>query len=227
MDGSEKRVHARAQIEGEVRVSGPGGVETGKLVDISKGGAGVLLPAAVGTVGETVEIFIEFHESLEIAVMAEIQRVKREEQGFFVGVRFNLVEPAMQKRLVGLIEHLLVKENSEADGKRQHTRVAHRLPVTYGKLADLKAMIQNISMGGLAMTVDEPLVLYEQIEVTIPEPSGRDLLLLNGEVMNQHPIEQDGKTRYRIGIKFKDLSPIAKECLKTFLAKVTDVSSSK
>ena len=225
MSGEEKRIHARVAIQGDVRASGPKGVESGTLIDISKGGAGLLLDGHIGDISDSVEIFIEFDDNLEIAVMAEILRTQEREDGVFHGVRFSLVEPALQERLIGVIEHLLTKKNEA--GSRRYPRVNQHLPMKYGELGDLKAKLNNISMGGLAMEVEEPLVLYEEIAVSIPDPSAsagnRELLLLNGTVKHQQRVEDGDEVRYRVGLEFDNLSVAAKSCLRALLQHVAAV----
>lgn len=221
MGGEEKRVHARVEVVTEIRVSGPEGFQEGELRDLSKGGAGVWLEQPAGQIGDTLELFLPFPGGIEIAVMAEILRVTQTGRGYLHGVRFQLVEPAMREKLIDLIESLLKSKGSET---RKHARVSHRIPIQLGKLSDLQATVENISMGGLAMVVKEPLVLDEEVEVTIPDTNGEPLLLLKGKVINQHHVE-DHQDRYRVGLEFKGLTEVARACLRQLLESILKVKN--
>lgn len=221
-DEQERRVHPRIEITSEVRVSGPRGVATGVLRDISKGGAGIFLKDNVGDVGDTVEIFLSFSESFEIAVMAEVLRIRETQQGLLHGFRFNFVEPAMQERLLGLLEDL-TKSRVVGSKTRKHPRLSRRLPIKIDKPSELKVVLENISMGGLRMTVPRPFVLYEEVEISLPDLSGKEFLILNGRVIYQNPIEGGGSpTQYQVGIQFQELSPVADRCLKEFLSHILE-----
>src|SRR6266436_3506712 len=107
MSEDERRVHARVNVSAEVRVSGSHGVVYGELRDLSKGGAAVYVPQPVGNLNEMIELFLPFQGGLEIAVMAEILRLQEVPKGTLLGVRFALVEPSMQEKLMNVIEALL------------------------------------------------------------------------------------------------------------------------
>jgi c-di-GMP-binding flagellar brake protein YcgR len=223
MNEEERRVHPRIQAAGEVRVSGPKGAVNGTLRDVSKGGAAFFLPEPIGDLGDVVEVFLEFDGGMEIAVMAEILRIEESPQGLLHGVRFSLVEPSMQDTLLKLLEFLLKSKGSSI---RKHSRVARRIPIRYGRVSELKAMLENISVGGLSMIVETPLVLYEEIEVSLPDLTGKDLLILNGRVVHQHPVEKESNLRgYRIGLQFKELNTEAKSCLDALLKRVLEIKN--
>ena len=75
--------------------------------------------------------------------------------------------------------------------RRAHPRVARRIEIRFGQLDDLRAILEDISSGGLLMTVAEPLVLYEEIDVTVPDLGGGELLILHARVVNQRAVSRD------------------------------------
>lgn len=214
MSEEEKRVHPRVQLSAEVRISGPRGFETGIMRDLSKGGVAIFLPQPMGSKGDSVEVFLPFGEGVEIAVVAEIVRIQKTPQGVLHSLRYSMVEPAMRGKLSELIEELV---NRKDHLSRKHARIAKHLPVKYGKPSELKAILENISLGGLAMTVPSPLVLYEEIDLLIPVPNGKELLILRGRVVHQNPLREGDFTQYRVGLEFKDLSPGMECCLKELI----------
>lgn len=217
----DRRIHPRVHVVIDVEVSGPKGKMKGRLRDLSKGGAGIYLERAAAELGEDVEIFLPYSNDLEITVSAELLRVSDTEFGKLHSLRFNVVEPALQDKLLQLID-LLLDHND--DTKREYPRVSKRLPVTYGALEEYKAILENISVGGFSMVVDKPLVLFEELEVSIPDPSGSELLVLSSRVIYQHSFKRDGQALYRVGLQFSDLTDTARNCLKELIREVVKMS---
>ncbi|HLG18490.1 MAG TPA: PilZ domain-containing protein [Bdellovibrionota bacterium] len=219
MGQNERRIHTRLQLSEEVRASTPKGFLTGYLRDVSKGGAGVVFEESVGDVGETIEIFLPFPGGVEIAVMAEIVRIQETQGGLLHGLCFSLVEPSMQEKLLTLVETLLAGSGGK---RREHPRVSKRIPIRYGNQAEFQAGLQTISMGGLSMMIDTPVVLFQEVEVSIPDVSGRELLILPARVIYQHNLEKSGKKQYEVGLQFRELTGPQKACLAELLRYVMD-----
>ncbi len=78
------------------------------------------------------------------------------DEGTVTAARFVLVEPVLQSSLDALIDVLLA---GQGGGTRGYARVAKRMEVKYGSRTHLKAMLEDISHGGLSMTVTESLAL--------------------------------------------------------------------
>ena len=102
--------------------------------------------------------------------MAEIIRAQPGGDGHMVAVRFDAVDPAMRQPLNELIEVLL-----HGDGRRPARGTARGAPHGHplsASSASCARILEDISRGGLAMTVADPLVLYEELEVTVPDTGG-------------------------------------------------------
>src|SRR5438067_7891474 len=199
MGDEENRVHARIHVSTTITVASPDGNVDATLRDLSKGGARFVTPRPVGRVGETIELFLPSLTGEEITVMAEIIRSQEGADGHTVAVRFDAVDPAMRQPLNDLIEVLLT---ATGGGQRASPRVSKRMDIRYGQLGELRAILADISQGGLAMTVAEPLVLYEDLEVTVPDTGGDQLLILRARVVHQRAVEHEGQQVYRIGLEF-------------------------
>ncbi len=220
MSEIEKRIHARIQLSVQARVSGPGGVVLGTLKDISKGGLGVYLPKQIAKEGDQLEIFFDLPNLNEIAVMGEVLRCFKTPLGFLYGLRFSLIEPAIEKKLMSIIESCL---NVAGSKTRKHPRIVKKFPVTYGTPLEFKAMLENISMGGLSMVVQKPMVLYEEIDIAIGFPNGGESIIVRGSICYQVPVEEMGTKQYRLGIEFKSMSPIAKTCIESLLKGLLEI----
>jgi c-di-GMP-binding flagellar brake protein YcgR len=221
MSGPEQRVHARIHVSTKIEIATPEGMLEAELKDLSKGGARFEVGRSIGAVGDTVELYLPSLDKGEIAVLAQIIRDHVGAGSMHTyAVRFEVVEPAMQSALLDLIEVLL---SASGGGRRAHARVARRVEVRFGHLDDLRGILEDISAGGLLMTVSDPLVLYEEVDVSVPDLAGGALLLLHARVVNQRQAQQDGQTIYRVGLEFLGQRPEAQRLVRELLRTVMEV----
>jgi Tfp pilus assembly protein PilZ len=222
MSGSENRVHARIHVSTKVEVATPAGMVEAELRDLSKGGACFQIAHPVGGLGETVELLLPSLDKSEIAVRGQIIRVTPLPSGMKeYGVRFDAVEPSMRQQLLDLIEVLL---SASGGGRRSHPRVARRIEVRFGQLLDLKGILEDISKGGLMMTVNEPLVLYEEVDVTVPDLAGAELLILHARVVNQLEVKRETGVVWHVNLEFTQMRLEAKRCVDALLRVVIDAA---
>ena len=219
MRDDELRVHARIHVSTTIEVASPQGNVEATLRDLSKGGARFLAPRAVGLVGETIELFLPSLGGDDIAVMAEIIRSQEGTDGHTVAVRFDAVDPPMRQPLNDLIEVLLT---TTGGGARREPRVARRMDIRFGQLGELRAILEDISRGGLAMTVAEPLALYEELEITVPDTGGDQLLILRAKVVHQRAVDVGNDTVYRVGLEFGQLRTETRRCVEDLLKTVVE-----
>jgi c-di-GMP-binding flagellar brake protein YcgR len=219
MGDEDQRVHARIHVSTTITVASPGGNIDATLRDLSKGGARFVTPRAVGRVGETIELFLPSLMGEDITVMAEIIRSTEGTDGHTVAARFDAVDPSMRQPLNDLIEVLLT---ATGGGQRSSPRISRRMDIRFGQLGELRAILEDISRGGLAMTVADPLVLYEDLEVTVPDTAGDQLLILRARVVHQRAVELDGETVYRVGLEFGNLRTETRRCLNDLLKTVLE-----
>jgi c-di-GMP-binding flagellar brake protein YcgR len=220
MSNEEQRVHARIHVSTDIAVIPAGGAapQPAVLRDLSKGGARFTVPRPVGRAGESIELKLPSLSGQDISVTAEIIRSTVGTGGEeWVAVRFDQVDPSQRDALLELIEVLL---STSGGAQRAHPRVSRRMEIRFGELAELKAILEDLSAGGLAMTIAAPLVLYEEIDVTVPDTAGDQLLILRARVVNQRGIEEEGRTAYRVGLEVGPLRPETKRCLKELLTTV-------
>jgi c-di-GMP-binding flagellar brake protein YcgR len=218
MSGPEQRIHSRIHVSTKIEVSTADGMMEAELKDLSKGGARFEIAAPVGAPGETIELSLPSLDGAEITIMAQIIRHTPGPGAMHtVAVRFDVVEPAMQQALLDLCDVLL---STSGGGRRAHPRVARRIEVRFGQLEDLRGILEDISSGGLLMTVPQPLVLYEEIDVTVPDMGGGELLILHARVVNQRSQVREGETVYRVGLEFSSLRPETRMVLEALLKSV-------
>lgn len=226
-DGKEEdRVHARLHISTDVSVRTGERTVPATLRDLSKGGARLHAREAIGDAGTEIEVVLPGMAGEDVAVMGTIVRVEAESDGLDVGVRFDAVDPAKERSLLELIDHLL---SLTGGGSRKHPRVARRLAIRHG--ADLPGLLECVSRGGMEMTVAAPLVLFEEISVAVPDSVGDELLILRGRVVQQRPVadpqQPSAPPRWAVGIEFADLRPEARQLLDALLAHLLAASHEK
>lgn len=78
-------------------------------------------------------------------------------------------------------------------------------------------MVENISLGGLAMNVGQELDVGEELLVVLPAEDGEDLLSIIGRVANQRQLEDCDPPQYLIGLSFDELSPQRRVLLDAML----------
>lgn len=219
MGAPDTRVHARIHVSTTIEVVTAAGNVEAQLRDLSKGGARFVAPQPVGKVGQRVELFLPSLGGESIVVTAEIIRATPGSDGVTVAARFDEVTAEMRQPLHDLIEVLL---SATGGGQRAAPRVARRMDIRYGHLGELRAILEDISRGGLAMTVADPLVLYEELEVTVPDTSGVQLLILQARVVHQRAIAHGDETGYRVGLEFAQLRRESRRCLDELLKTVLE-----
>jgi c-di-GMP-binding flagellar brake protein YcgR len=226
MSGPDQRIHARIHVSTKIEITTPDGRLEAELKDLSKGGARFLVSTPVGKVGESLEIFLPSLDGRDIIVTAQVIRHEHTNKGHMFAVRFDEIAPTQQQALLDLIE-VLLSTSSSAGGRRAHARVARRIEIRFGQLDDLRAILEDISSGGLLMTVAEPLVLYEEVDITVPDMSGGELIILHARVVNQRAVSEAPGAAYRVGLEFANLRPEALLVLEALLKSVVAAAAAE
>ena len=101
------------------------------------------------------------------------------------------------------------------------------MDITFADLQELRGMLVDICAGGLAMTVVTPLVLYEELDITVPDTNGDQLLILHARVVNQRVLDAaealPGETLYRVGLEIGQLRTETRRCLDGLLQTVNEL----
>jgi c-di-GMP-binding flagellar brake protein YcgR len=218
---SEQRVHARIHVQTKIDVQGLDGKRVeAELRDLSKGGARFEVAATLGHVGQSIQLYLPSLSGADINVSAQIIRTGQSPSGLHVyAVRFDDVEEEKRDQLLELIELLL---QTSGGGRRAHPRVARRIEVRFGQLDDLRAILEDISAGGLLMTVNEPLVLYEEVDITVPDLGGGELIILHARVVNQRSEVRGEGQVFRVGLEFTSLRPETHRVIEALLQSVLE-----
>jgi c-di-GMP-binding flagellar brake protein YcgR len=199
----EKRVHVRLSISAPIHITSTDGKwsKNATLQDLSWGGAAFYVAVLPHELPGELSLRLPGPEGANISVRAEVLRVNQTEKGALASVRFSSMGKKDDKALRTVLETLLAYEDEE--GKRQHPRLAQRLEIEYGDQAELQGTLEDISTGGLLLTIPEPLELDQSLQISIRSIDGRIKALLRARTVHQQLIELQGIEMYRVGFQFE------------------------
>lgn len=199
----DRRQHSRLQTQLEISVELANETRSAELRDLSRGGACLLLGGSELGRGETLQLRLPLGGNT-VEVSASIVRSTPMQNGSLTAVRFKNTEPAQLEAVDSLLGELLA---SSGGGGRQHPRVSRRLRVPVGSEEEMLAVVENISLGGIAMKVEQELEVGEELLLVLPNAEGDDMLSLKARVANQRFLEgDDGPKTWLVGFTFDDLS---------------------
>ncbi|MCB0308765.1 MAG: PilZ domain-containing protein [Bdellovibrionales bacterium] len=220
MKTKENRAHQRVDVAIDIHVQSNDNSIPAILKNLSKAGAGIESKKELGEKNQLIELLVPLPGDIQVTVVAKIVRTEISNDNFFYGLRFDQIEKNTQKHLLSLIETLV---KSSPKDRRKYARVARRIPLRFKQLHELEAILENISLGGIAMITEQPQTLYDEIEVSIPDLKGREFLILRGRVIRQSPIFEFKNVSYEIGIEFNQLNDIEKNCLHEFILHILEL----
>lgn len=205
----------RLEVFEDVELIASHGRVKGILQELGRGGAKVKAPQPIGELGESVELMMPGGERGDLVLVATIVRSKAAGEHHHIALRFVHMEPHIEQGLHQLIETLLAQESPNTDGRR-FPRLAVRVDVRYQTFTELLGTLENISRGGFAMTVAEPLEPNQEVALVIPDSLGEDLLTLRAWVVHQRAGNQQPPT-YRVGLAFADMTYERRRLLRELL----------
>jgi uncharacterized protein (TIGR02266 family) len=99
-------------------------------------------------------------------------------------------------------------------GARKHARVSRRLEVSCQSAEETRAVMCDLSQGGIGMVTAEPLTVGEEVTVTVQLSGFPKPLKLRGEVVHVRP---DEPGQHHAGVRFGDLAPDRKGVLRDLI----------
>lgn len=218
---AQPRIHAQVPI----RVVVPGSRRTQRalLVNLSWGGALFHCDEIPGNAGDVIEVELPYHLKESIRIESEILRVSAEKDGrHTVAVRFSSISPDAEYHLEKVLEMLLT---GTGGGRREHPRLTQRLEIYFDDPADIRATLEDISRGGLAVTVPYSFSLNQSVQLTVFGDAGFGELRLRARVVNQTAIDEGKLELFRIGLKFEHPTAALQELVSRLLRKLASRES--
>lgn len=169
--------------------------------------------------GDALEVELPYHIRQSIRIESEILRVTPEPDGqYAVALRFSSISPEAEDHLEKVLAMLM---SGPGGGRRQHPRLAQRLEIYFDDPADIRATLEDISRGGLAVTVPYSFQPGQSVQLTVFGGAGIGELRLRARVMNQSAMEEGKLQLYRIGLEFEHPTRALQELVNRLLHKLT------
>lgn len=224
---SENRTQFRIKIAVPVKVMWPQETRpvNARLEDISWGGASIHVEEAKTEAGDTVQIILPRHQGGSISVEAKILRIwpHPEGAGHRVATRFSRLSTRDEAKLEEILEHLA--RSSDQDGQRNHARLTQRLDIQFDGEQELMSTLDDISTGGLGITVPDPVQIGQSLQIVISTLDESCFLKLRARVVRQEKIRLRAIELYRVGLKFEHPTEELRRRTSELIAKMASTKS--
>lgn len=174
-----------------------------KLVDISWGGVSIHVDEAKIDSGDTLQIILPRHQGGSISIEAKILRTWQhpDGNGHVIATRFSKLSTRDEAKLEEILEHLA--QSSDEGGQRSHARLTQRLDIQFDSDQELLSTLDDISAGGLGITVPDPVQIGQSLQILISALDESCYLKLRARVVRQEPLKFRSMVAYRVGLKFE------------------------
>jgi c-di-GMP-binding flagellar brake protein YcgR len=202
-DFTEQRRQLRVNLLAPVKVQWPNEsvpMEV-ELDNISWGGAAFHVAQPKGSPGDSLVIILpsSLHDSIKVE--AKIVRTWDHPAGQGIATRFSMLSTRAEAELESILE--LLAESEDKQGQRKHARLTHRLEIQFDDAVELRATLEDISAGGLGITVPEPLELDQSFQVVISTLDDRLSFKLRARAIRQQLVSIGDTHIYHVGLEFE------------------------
>jgi hypothetical protein len=116
-----------------------------------------------------------------------------------VGVRFSNLSPQENEQLEALLRILLHRRGDGEDDPH----LSKRVELMFDDPAELRATLDAVAQGSLAVTLVEQLEQNESLQVLIGDMDGVPIVNLRGRVARQTRLGMPGAALYRLSMVFE------------------------
>lgn len=222
---AEKRKQMRISVASPIRLIWPGAGEplTAKLQNISWGGASIIVENVHLHSGDTLNILLPGINSPNINLEAKVLRTWKlsASDGEGMAVRFSSIATRDQDEFEEVLKKFAASGDNE--GLREHARLTQHLDIQFDGPDELHATLDDISAGGLGVTVPDPLQIGQSLESVISTTDGGFSLKLRARVVRLEPLKMGSVELYHAGLKFehpsRELNNLTKELISQLVGK--------
>lgn len=201
----ERRTQVRLAVPLNARiVTGTQEVEY-SVRDVSMSGIYLFAAAAPAPVGSNVTLKLALTAGIKaITVTAEVLRISGDAKGAVSGValEFLPVEQAQKAQLLDLLDRAM---SGRGTASRAFPRVYPLIEIDCRDVDDFRAVLRDISEGGVGLLVDRKLELNQELELNLQRPPAPPLKVKGWPVSVEAVAEHPGW--FRAGIRFSRLAP--------------------
>jgi c-di-GMP-binding flagellar brake protein YcgR len=192
-----------------------------KLEDISWGGASLHVNETEVESADSLRVMLPRPQGGLISIEAKVLRVwpHPSGDGYGVATRFSSLNTRDEAKLEKILEQLA--ESGDIEGQRSFARLSQRLDLQFDCEEELLSTLDDISAGGLGLTVPEPLQIGQSLQTVISSLDDRCTLKLRARVVRQDPLWLRGQTVYRVGLKFEHPSNELQRRTSELISRVT------
>lgn len=195
-----------------------------RLENISWGGAAFVINENVES-GDMLRVMLPRPQGGSIAIQARVLRTWEHPDGTGQGVsvRFSSLNTRDEEKLEGILEHLV--QSADEEGQRNHARLVQRLDIQFNGIHELQTTLEDISAGGLAITLPNPLQIGQSLQAVISTLDETCSLKLRARVVRQREMKGTRTECYRIGLKFEHPTTELKKRTQELIGKMAATKS--
>jgi c-di-GMP-binding flagellar brake protein YcgR len=202
---TDNRTQLRIRVTVPIRILWPEDTKPVNAImeDISWGGASIRVEEAKLDKGDTLRVILPRPQGGSISIDAKILRTWQNEDGagFRLATRFFSLSTRDEAKLEDILEHLA--QSADQEGKRNHARLTQRLDIQFDDAQELQSTLDDISAGGLGITVPDALQIGQSLQAVISTLDESCYLKLRARVVRQEPLKLGKMDVYRVGLKFE------------------------
>ncbi|MEZ5571216.1 MAG: PilZ domain-containing protein [Halioglobus sp.] len=224
----ENRRQFRINVNAPIKILWPDAATPAKaqLENISWGGAVIQIEDKKVDAGDTLRILLPGQNG-SISIEASILRTwpLADGKGMAVATRFSSLRTSDEAALEVFLERLA--HSADDQGSRNKARLTQRLDIEFNDIEELEATLDDISAGGLGITVPEPLQIGHSLQAVISTLDGTCCLKLRARVVRQDALNIRNIEFYRVGLKFEHPTEELYESVNELIRKIAKVKNSK
>ena len=208
----ERRSSPRLAVEIPSPVELDGETHAGVLRDVSAVGARVETTdrLAENARAHLVLRVAEASDVPELTVSGRVMYSRERDGRIHTGIQFIELDAERHRAVHAFLTAIVDRDGG---GDRAHPRVHHRHELVAQSKTEVRAYLNDISAGGLSITMEEPVTVGDEITTSFKVGSLR-ALVLPGEVVR---VEQNDDGSHRIGIELGELDDETNALLKKLI----------
>lgn len=217
----EKRKQLRINVTAPIKLVWPGDdtPTNASLQNISWGGAAVTVDKVNMDMGDKLQILLPGTKGAPITIEAKFLRSWKlpDGAGEGIAVRFSSLATSDEDELEEVLT--LLAQSADSNGLRQHARLTQRLDIQFDG-DELHATLDDISAGGMGVTVPDPLQIGQSLQAVISTFDEGYTLKLRARVVRQETIKMGKAELYHAGLKFEHPSEELNELTQELVSKM-------